>query len=68
MPGELRTSPRDVCIGLIVALGVLTIVKDLLAAAERLRLAAEIERDPEAPARAMEEYLREEHDVGTDHE
>lgn len=56
--GETQATPQDLCLGLLVALGVLTIVRDLLAAAERLRLARELHTDPESPAKAAEEILR----------
>lgn len=58
--GEVEATPKQLLVGLLVALGVLTVVRDLLSIAERLRLADELRRDPEGPARAAEEILREE--------
>lgn len=55
-----KTSPRDLCVGLLVALGILTALRELASYLERLRLAAELEADPEGPARAAEDILREE--------
>lgn len=60
MIGELDASPKELIVGLLVALGVLTVVRDLLGIAERLRVASELNKDPGGPARAAEEILREE--------
>lgn len=51
---------RQLLVGLLVAVGVITVVRDLLGWSDRLRLAAELEADPEGPGRAAEDILREE--------
>lgn len=56
----MNTRPRDLCIGLLVALGILTALRELTAYLDRLRLAAALEADPEGPAKAAGDILREE--------
>lgn len=63
---EFQATPRELVLGLLVALGVLTVARDLLKFAERLRIAEELKRDPEGPARAAEEFLREESTDGNE--
>lgn len=53
-------TPKQLVVSLLVALGVLALVRDLLKIADRFNMAAELEGDPERIHREIGEHLSQE--------
>ena len=56
-------NPRQIVVSLLVAVGLLTVVRDLLRFADSLRLAAELDEHPERLHEEIAEHLREEEEA-----
>jgi hypothetical protein len=64
--GQLKVTPQELVVGMLVALGIMIIVRDMLRASDQVRMASQAEEylsDPNKLAEEALEHLNQDPDV-----